>query len=702
MNLQPDRTPTRGPQGLLLRLAGRRRIKTLWDGFFLLLGLAAAVLGFVGFARYGYGSGDSCTVASLSKAFLKTAQLFVLESSWDELCHWSTRWAAFMAPVATVGGALAAFGPRVNRWLESWVLRWRPASDVFIGGGDLAAGVAMSLAEGTSVEPDEGEEEAPPTKLVGLDLRDETPLGQAMESFCFPCFVRKGDALSTHDLQELRLHSARRIWIATGDDHRNLEVARRVLKLIDGHKRIGGKPANAKLVDAHGDKSVHLMVSVYDQDQVRAKKVMYPLLEASPATMDFFSLPRLAARVLWRRHPPPLCEGIAPPHILIVGTSDLAAALLVYAAQLGVYDEHPANCIRITLAGPSATALHERLLCQFPALAPSSPDPMLKLLLPLAHIQSVDADEDKLSLVQWQQLQSQQAFSAVYVACERDLDSVSAAIRMASLRELDTTVQPGALPIVACIQQPRGSLCAVTSGELHAQLCKQASPWLHLFDVYAECILRGEAYPGAKQDGWAMVVKAAYDHGNQQAPFRATGPGLKQAVVRWNEQTNEDFRWSNRLSADHINLKLDLIAGRSTLAHSIHSGEAPLQNWRTRLKDGKAAELADELEAVLQDNETFGWLLRLEHRRFVADRLMGGWLPLPSDRRGEGASGLSAEEQKRELRLNHTLVPFDTLVDRARQNLAEDERKKDERIVQAIPEILRAKAAFTSDAQSHR
>lgn len=679
MNTSHTRIVIRPFITLLLGKAGGRWLKKAWEWSFIGLALLAITLGYWGFTSHG---NLTCQTVSGWEAALKTVQLFVLESSWGDLCSWHTQVAAFAAPLATVRGVLAAFGPRIKRWLEVQVLRLSPASDVFIGGGALATGVAISLDEGSSADHPGDADEPAPSLLVGLDLQGETSLALVMESFRVPCFVRQGDGLSSQDLRALQLHGTRRIWIATGDDHRNLEVARRVLKLFEPTDRCqdsGGVQPVDKPKAARQDKPIHLLVSVHDHDLVRAKKFMYENPETSPATVDFFSLPRLAARVLWRRHPPPLSVGSASPHILIVGTSELAASLLVYAAQHGVYNDRADNCIRITVVGPSASGFHERLLRQFPALAPDSPDLMLKPLLPLAHIQTLDTDEDKLSQAQWQKLQSQQDFSVVYVACERDLDTVSAAIQMASLRELDDSVQSGAMPIVACIQQPRGSLCSVSPGGLRKH------KWLKFFEVYTECIHQGEAYPGAQQDRWAMLVKAAYAHGNEEAPFKATSESLKQARAEWLNESNEDFRWSNRLAADHISLKLDLVAERSS------PDQRSLQDWRVRLKAGEGAELADELEAILKGKETLDWLSRLEHRRFVADRLMGGWLPLPSNRRGAGASDLKTEDQKQELRLNHTLVPFDTLEDRANQS-EEDERKKDNRIVMVILEVLRSAA----------
>ena len=82
-------------------------------------------------------------------------------------------------------------------------------------------------------------------------------------------------------------------------------------------------------------------------------------------------------------------------------------------------------------------------------------------------------------------------------------------------------------------------------------------------------------------------------------------------------------------------------------------------------------------------------LARLEHRRFVAERLLEGWLPLPAGLRGRGASGLPVSMQKSLLRLSHTLVPFDRLPE---VDPDTDQQSKDLKVVDAIPEILGGEA----------
>ena len=80
-------------------------------------------------------------------------------------------------------------------------------------------------------------------------------------------------------------------------------------------------------------------------------------------------------------------------------------------------------------------------------------------------------------------------------------------------------------------------------------------------------------------------------------------------------------------------------------------------------------------------------LMRIEHRRFVAERLLEGWLPVPATtpRVADNPSGLPYDgegiTQKTLLRLNRTLVAFDALTDA--------QKDFDRRIIEAIPGCLR-------------
>jgi len=125
-------------------------------------------------------------------------------------------------------------------------------------------------------------------------------------------------------------------------------------------------------------------------------------------------------------------------------------------------------------------------------------------------------------------------------------------------------------------------------------------------------------------------------------------------------------RESNRQAADHIGVKLALLG----LERTAEDGE--------RLR----ALLADEASGTLD------LLARLEHRRWCAERLLGGWRPLPpgEDKRPwfsqkkSDADKAVIKRLKDELKWHADLVAFD--------ELPPHEQKKDDEMMNFIPELL--------------
>lgn len=603
----------------------------------------------------------------LLRAALKSLQLFVLNvpaeeiglaldragpapASGSDAPGWlrpTAGWlAAVFAPLATAGAAIYAFGERAWQALQLARLRSTPADDVFVGGGETAAGVAARRARMLSRAAVAGRGRG---KLVGVDPREDGPLARAMQDFGTAGFVHAGDVLAEGGLRPLQLHRAGNVWVLTGDDHRNLEAAQRVRSAVEAAQ------------DGPGGRPVRMLVELRDRRLLRAAGALSAGLDAQRLSLEFFSLPRLAARTLLREHPPRPCPGAHAPHLLVVGAGDIAAALVVHAAQHCVHQEDPAQCVRITLVGQGSRELHQRLLQAFPALETASADPMLAPLLPLARIASLDCDETGLGHAQWLALQREQAFDAVYVACGRDLDTLAGAARMAALREITAGASAARQPIVACLQRSAGE--------------ETGAPVL-LFDLYERCIREDEAYPGERQDMRATIVHAVHAWPAPER-FAATAENVRRAGELWAQARQEDFRWSDRLAADHVDLKLDWLASACA--------DTALQDWR-RLLAADPQGLAREVREALQREPGIRMsLARLEHRRFLAERLLEGWLPLPAALVGRGASGLPAAMQKGVLRLSHTLVPFDQL---PQADPGIDQQAKDLTVVDAIPEIL--------------
>jgi hypothetical protein len=68
------------------------------------------------------------------------------------------------------------------------------------------------------------------------------------------------------------------------------------------------------------------------------------------------------------------------------------------------------------------------------------------------------------------------------------------------------------------------------------------------------------------------------------------------------------------------------------------------------------------------DDLAVDFLARLEHRRFVVERLVEGWIPFSNEQpNDQPPSGLDYRGQRERLRLSESLIPFDQLPESERE-----------------------------------
>lgn len=623
-------------------LTARERAALLRWGF-VGLGLLALALGFCGFMAQAAWSWDRFHIHD---ALFKSVQLFALAVPAKELDNPATQLASVLAPLSTAATLWLAFLGRIRRRWRFLALAWRPAGELFLGGGETAAAIVTRGRAAPGGGADRGGEAARDRgPVVGLDPLADTPLARALRATGTRGYVMRGDAQSADYLNAVNAGAARKVWVLAGDDSRNIAIARRVIAM----REAAGARAEATIV-----------VSVREPALAHASAELWRP-RPGLARIEYFHLPRRAARHLLQAHPPDYPrlagDGAAPPlHLCIVGTGDFASALLVHAALHCVVHDAPAHCVRLTWIGPDACAQRALLQRRHPALDPANEtvpgragDPVLAGLLPLARIAALDADPAQLTPRQWLALQAEAPFAKVYVTSVHELATRSAVQRVQAVQDACAALGHAAAAVVACLGQ--GAALA---------------PSVHRFDVLADCFVAGEAYPGERRDELARIVHLAYVAGD---PLAATPRERAAAEASWAAQT-DDLRWSSRCSADHIDVKLALLG---------------LSRDTVRLDEADAGS-RPPLDEVLAHEPTVQRLMRIEHRRFVAERLLGGWLPLPAAAAAAPPSGLpydggDALTQKAYLRLNRTLVAFDAL----------DETMKayDRRIIRAIPACLR-------------
>ena len=587
------------------------------------------------------------TVENVLDAMVLTLQALVLNVDPGEHQGVGLKLLLLAVPAVASLTVLLAFGGRIRAWWLWTRQRWGwPASELFLGGGGVVATLMDAARSRASVSSwfvlDHSSEcmvrRNGESRFRSLDVRAESSL-----SIIADMLTGRGRWISCGLGGDVE-----RVWIALGDDQLNLEVARRLLVLLHASAQKGRRTRT-------------MMVHLSDHRMTRLCDAMLSDL-AKPAgfEVDAFSVPRIAARALLRICPVPWPAqplGRAP-HVLVLGTGELALEIVAHAARLLVASERPEDCVRVTVAGRAVSALAERCRVRYPALVTVDGDARAdSALFPLASVVFRECDETSLSPALWGEWQRAGApFDAVFVATEEDHRSLLAGWHLAALREVEPVGRTARLPITVCLQSR------------HTEHIK-APLDLHLFEVNTHLFASGDHYPGERQDLGAILVWNAH-------PGVPLGPPDSQS-----------YRWSGRMAMDHLDVKLEWLLHRL----DDESFRKRVVRWRASVWcvddaiDASAGcaegeSLSSVLQELLCDSVLVDELSRIEHRRFVVERLVEGWLALPARATGPRASGLPLAQQKLHLKVNPTLVAFDAL--------EEKDREVDRKMVRSMPELV--------------
>lgn len=349
----------------------------------------------------------------------------------------------------------------------------------------------------------------------------------------------------------------------------------------------------------------------------------------------------IAARLLLDRIPP---DNLAPPsariHVLLWGSSPLIEALLLQVAR-NVYPRP--QLTRVTVIADSG--FRQKMLERHAALAPDFRDAHLfSGLHPFIEIEWLDRQPATLSVDDLAAMEQVAPLTCAYVDGGADDATLVMSRRLLQLK----TWHGARFRVGACLQEARHreGLDVVASDR----------------DVFR--YQPGEQYLGQRLDVLAMLNNFAYQPGSSIPDF--TAPALEHdaawhhAWTQW-RQMPEWKRQSSRYVADHIPVKLRSIDLGQFLDRPVGMDDA--------------RELRQRLQAALPQ------LGALEHRRYCAERMLDGWLPVSGSLWTPPApqGGLEAHRERlKGLRLNATLAI----------KVEEAEKRKDERLAAAIAWML--------------
>ena len=587
---------------------------------------AGFILGVDGFARLGAGLRSEATLQNIANAVHSTLQLSVLSLDAAATPGWRLGLARVLMPLATAQLILATLLTRARQALlrARLLVKLPDSPDVIVlGSGDTAFRIAClyeHLLRPTGARGAASAERAP-AKILGVDSSLTTPSASAFQDR----FWLLQAALESEDIvASLRLSRRRGVVIGSGDERTDIALLARAFA-----------PANARSPASPAARAPAVVVGI-DSDVLPRACQFDPRLSDAYArgAIQFIHPARLDARQLFRDHAP---HALSPErfragrrnqcHVVLFATAPSVDAFVAQAVRALVYD--PNEPLRITLLVEEADATSRRLWARFPALSQASdawPAALYREQLPLARLRLFESRPERIDAHAVHREHAAQPVDVIYVLGRDDTETCLMASE--------------AFKVAATLPAP-GPAVVVGLHDLRAS------------ERLAEAPLAVERR-FFRLGTWAASDAATSELAALLPDTSARSGGADEAAERlWREygpdpnaptwqRTAHHVKWWNRFAADHARVKLALL------------GLSP-----------SAKE--EDIRRALAAPPALDWLTRLEHRRYVCERLIDGWLAV---------DGTKANQYL----LNPTLVAFHAL--------PAHEKAKDQRIVADLVHTL--------------
>jgi hypothetical protein len=521
--------------------AARQRIRsralTARERRLILLGLLAFLalaLGFIGYLRRDYGAADAA-YASL--------QLFGFSMVEPRNVPLELNIARFLAPLALGYAVLEALGALLRDHAEGLRAMTKRNHVVVAGLGDTGRRLAETLS-------DAGDQVVAIERSSGGDalrrVRDRGVLGV------------HGDARDQVILRRAGVGSAAYLLVTCGPDETNVDVAQRARELV--------REQSARTLTV----VVHLAEAA--TRRLLSAQAVADSTAAQPARLEYFNLREAAAHALASMHSPWAgANGAAAardPHALIAGVDGVAEELVVRLATTAAARPPGGSRLRVTLMGPGARALRERVASEHPGLASH------------ADVEAVEASSGALGTMP---LEGTPAVTVAYVCLGAQVEALEAALALTRRPDLHgnvvLTVDDADSGIAVALQAVRGPLSRV-----------------RIFGIYDAALTRDLLRAGVTES----LARAKHEHYVLCEHERGIEPAANASMVAW-EELDEDKRESNRAFADAVGDKL------ATMGCVLVP--APLGS-----ATGAAFEPPAELVEALAVDEHDRWMADLERR----------------------------------------------------------------------------------------
>lgn len=524
-----------------------------WLGLPLLaiLALLATGMGMYGFAEY-YAKKEAVSVSSL---LYQSLQLFSLESGMVEgIVPWELQFARFFAPTLTFVTLAKALLIFFREEVRDYRLSRSKEHIVICGAGEKAAALIHDFL-------------AAQRRVVTVDLAGKPLTGERGGSD--ELFPLHGDASCLGVLKQARLEWAERVFVTTGNDSTNIEIAAGICHLLSRSVKA------TRRLTCH----IHLV----DRQTAELFRNHCIFSNANDfVDIHIFNLYDNTARLLWREHL--LARGpIAPDdgrhlRLVICGLGQMGEAVLLRVLRSAHYanDSIPA----VTIVDRDAGLCRERLLERYPAL----PD--------LCDLDFVTADlghpetARKLASVL---TRSNEIASAVF-CLDDDYANFAAAL------QLSARLEPTAAHIYIRLARAAGLCDLLRAEQSNATPAKIIDGFGLIDNCSSSDLVLTDALSRV-----ARLLHEDYVANQRRSNPRASSPSMNP----W-DSLDESLRDSNREQAEHVELKL------RTLGYSSVGSDARLP--------------------VSFTDEEVELLGRMEHARWCAERKLAGWTYAPGEK----------------------------------------------------------------------
>lgn len=564
-----------------------------WQWWALALAIASAyTLGAIGFWKYDVDHGGGGHVLD---AMYQAAQLFILNapalSPPVNLPLELSRWLA----LGLLGLAAASTAYRVFT-AEVWAisLSFLKRHVVICGRGSIVLDMVRSQRA-----------RKPRRRVVVIAAADDTELIEGCRALRAVVLVGRPSLL----LERARLSQAKRLIAVYEEDSTNVEIAVMACALSRA-----SRPSTTPPLECHAQ--------VSDVDLRDSLRRHHLPVQDGRCRVHFFDFFDDAARDALLVRLPLDHDGIGQGdprqvHLVIVGSGAMGRRVGIKAAQLG----HFANRrpVRISVIDRAASEREQELLFRYPGIRQTCDLTF--------HECSIQSTQGHQLIEGW--CAAKDTMTSIAVCLDDDALALDVAMRLLP------TIHDKSIPVALRMSRPDG-LTSLLTGHVAPP---EASRSLRAFGWLDEaCIARL-----LDEDAREQMAKVVQVNFVELATSQGRQAAFDEAVKKWEDLVNEDYKESNRQQVDHIAIKL-----RAVGCEIVQASEPRPE----------AAFSAGEVELLAE----------MEHARWAAERVLAGWI-----------YGVKPKNEAK--RTSPNLRPWAELEDHIKQY--------DRDAVRSIPELVR-------------